>query len=266
MLGAFGAGALTAALLGAACDDSIAPDPPGGLNRPPETWLVVLSDSLGPQFYKLVLRWQGSDPDGRVGRYRLRWTCLELSSGECQPPDSTETTATVDTFALQVPGATGRYRFEVAAVDDDGTADPTPARQEFDVYNTPPVVAFEPGTLPSQTLPAVTFYLESADPDSTADPEDRDSRTDLLEYRAWLDGPLPQVVRTAPVAQGSVTFRPEDFGGRYGTRTVTVVVLDDGGAASAPIQSTWEVTEPPDRGIGILLVDDCRMGGFLEER
>jgi hypothetical protein len=163
-------------------------------------------------------------------------------------------------FVLPTPAGAATYIFEVAAVDNDDNTDPTPARQEFNFFNTPPVVDFEAGTLPDTTLPAITFYLTAVDPDTTADEEDRDSRVHLDHYRVWLDG-NEAGAKVVPIEPDAVTFREGDFENRYGVRTIFVQALDDGGAQSAAIQHTWEVNSAPDGGI--LLVDDCTMGGFL---
>lgn len=254
--------AVLAALVVAACDDTVEPTPPKSTNVAPETTLLVESDSLGTILYKVPLRWFGSDSDGRVVAYRTRWTCQGLSSGTCPPvPDWTTTAATADTVALYLPGGTGTYLFEVAAVDDQGLVDPTPAQQVFSLYNNPPTVAFAPGSVPASTLPAITYYFRATDPDTTTDPDDRDTGDGLWKYRAWLDG-HEDAAQYVPVAEGGVTFGPADFQDRYGTRTVYVQVLDDGGAVSATIEHTWQVVAPPVNGI--LLVDDCRMGGNLE--
>jgi hypothetical protein len=253
-----------AALGVVACDEAVSPTPPKSANQPPETALLLESDSLAPVLYTVPLRWFGSDADGKVTAYRLRWTCVDLTVGTCPPdPGWTTTMATTDTFSLYVPGGTGTYVFEVAAVDDDGLADPTPATQRFTLYNHPPVVHFAPGSLPASTLPAITFYLQAVDPDTTALPDDRDSQRGLWQFRAWLDG-HEDAAQYVPFTDGAVTFGPDDFQGRYGGRTVYVQVLDDGGAVSTAIYHPWEVVPPPVDGI--LLVDDCRMGGGLETR
>ena len=260
--GALAAG--VAALVGLACDDTIQPRLPKESNLPPESFLVVHADSLAPQFYRLPLSWLGTDPDGHVDGYQFRWVCLDLGGQDCSPaPGWQFTTATRDTFTVYVPRPTAHYRFEVAAVDNDGAIDPTPATQEFRFHNAAPVVAFQANTKPTRTLPAATFYLEGADPDSTQDPADGDSGADIATFRAWLDG-REDDLHDVPASEGSITFKPADFDGRYGTRTVFVQALDDGGAVSAAEQHTWIVDAPiPD---GILLVDDCRMGGGLETR
>jgi len=245
------------------CNDSVAPPPPKQGNQPPETFLLVQGDSLQPQLYRLQLSWLGSDADGRVLAYRRRWTCEPAQAGCLLDTTWTETPALAELYVLPVPDGTARYAFEVAAVDDDGVADPTPAHQTFDLRNTPPVVQFEAGTLPTQTLPAVSFYLTAADPDTTPKQDDGDSRAGLDHYRTWLDG-AEDAVKIFPIAGDVVTLRAEDFDGRYGTRTVFVQVVDDGDAVSATIQHTWEVQSPPEAGI--LLVDDCRQGGFIEVR
>lgn len=257
-------GAIAVALAGLACDDAIQPRPPKESNLPPESFLVVQVDSVAPQFYKLPLSWLGSDPDGHVEGYEFRWVCLDLGGPACSPAPAWQfTTATRDTFTVYVPQPTAHYRFEVAAIDNDGVKDPTPAAQEIHFHNAAPVVAFQANTKPTRTLPAVTFYLEAVDPDSTQDPNDADASADIATFRAWLDG-AEDDLHDVPASAGSITFRPEDFDGRYGSRTVWVQALDDGGAVSPAEQHTWIVDAPiPD---GILLVDDCRMGGGLETR
>jgi hypothetical protein len=259
-----GAWALVALLgcLAAACDDAIQPAPPKSRNLLPETYLQVQADSLAPQLYKINLHWLGSDPDGRVSLYQFRWACNDLGGPPCPPAqDWSFTQATSLSFIFPVPGRTAVYTFWVAAVDDDGAPDASPATQIFHFYNSAPIVSFQAGTTPTQTLPAVTFYLQAVDPDTTATPDDRDSAASIAEYRAWLDGQEDEV-HTVPAAIQAITFGPADFGVSYGTRTVYVQAKDDGGALSAPVPHTWTVVEPP--ADGILLVDDCRMGGFLE--
>ena len=254
-----------ALLLGAlwlgSCDDAVAPEPPKLENVPPETFLVVTGDSLGPQLYRLQLSWLGTDADGRVTAYRHHWTCTPENQGCPLDTTWTDTSALAALFTLPAPAGTARYLFEVAAVDDDGVVDPAPARQVFDLVNNLPEVDFEPMTLPVSSLPAVTFYLTAADPDTTRNESDKDSRAYLDHYRAWLDG-AEDAAKDYPIENNVVVLREQDFGGRYGMRTVFVRVVDDGGAASEAIQHTWEVQPAPENGI--LLVDDCRMGGFLE--
>jgi hypothetical protein len=254
-----------ALLLGAlwlgSCDDTIEPEPPKQGNQPPETFLAIESDSLAPQLYRLRLSWLGSDSDGSVASYRFRWTC-EPGQSVCLVDTVWQATQELSAlFLLPVPDGTARYVFQVAAVDNDGAPDPGPAQQAFDLYNTAPVVAFAPGSVPQTSLPAVTFYLDAADPDTTANQDDGDSQAGLDHYQAWLDGAEEHLI-TASVEDGAVTLREADFGGLYGPRTIFVQAVDSGQAVSATIQHTWEVQSVPENGI--LLVDDCRMGGNLE--
>jgi hypothetical protein len=224
---------------------------------------MVQGDSLQPQFYKLPLSWLGTDADGRVVGYRYRWICPE---GVATCPLDTAWVSTSDMsalFLLPVSSGAATYIFEVAAIDNDGQLDPTSALQEFDFFNNPPVVEFEAGTLPDTTLPAITFYLEAADPDTTGDEDDMDSRVHLDHYRVWLDG-AEASSKIVPIAANSVTFREADFQDHYGARTVFAQSIDDGGASSNTTQHTWEVNSAPLNGI--LLVDDCHMGGALEEQ
>lgn len=66
----------------------------------------------------VTVEWTGSDIDGEVVEYR--WSF-----------DDTATGATGETSLLIEGVSEGAHRFEVAAVDNDGEADPTPAVCEF---------------------------------------------------------------------------------------------------------------------------------------
>ncbi len=252
---------LAAAVWLGSCDDTISPTPPKQENRAPETFLYVESDSLAPQLYRLKLSWLGSDADGHVVAYRRRWTCPPGTTGCPLDTAWSETQALSELFVLPVPNGEARYVFSVAAVDDEGAPDVAPATQTFDLLNTSPVVNFETGTLPQQSLPAITFYFVAADSDTTPKEDDQDSPGYLSHFVVWLDGNefSPRIVASA---EGAVTLREEDFGDRYGPRTIFAQVVDEGGAVSSTIQHTWEVQSAPVDGI--LLVDDCRMGGNLE--
>lgn len=243
------------------CDDSLQPKPPKQQNMPPETLLAVQGDSLPVLFYKFPMAWLGSDADGTVTGYRYRWTCPPGTMDCAVDTAWVETAETDIEFTMPVIDRAG-YTLEVAAIDDDGAADPTPARQDFEFYNTAPVAFFQRGTLPSKSLPAITFYLGAVDPDTTIVEDDDDSRANLSHYEVWLDGSA--TVKTVPIEDNTVTMRVGDFEERYGNRTIFLQAFDDGGAGSDVVEHTWEVESAPANGI--LLVDDCRMGGFLATR
>ena len=99
-------------------------------NLPPETTFVpagvALCDTVtvAPTF-----RWRGDDFDGSVAAYALEVLELERSAvirDEVLGPDETEVTLSLE------PGA---YALSVAAIDDDGATDPTPARHAFEASN-----------------------------------------------------------------------------------------------------------------------------------
>jgi hypothetical protein len=83
---AIAAAGLAALLAGAACDDELAPEPPKSVNVPPESFLSVDADSVAPQFYKVPLRWLGSDADGTLIGFQYRWTCLDPGPGQAACP------------------------------------------------------------------------------------------------------------------------------------------------------------------------------------
>lgn len=116
--GRAGAAALAALALAAGCDWFHSP---AEVNLLPETVMeacpapgavVAGADAL--------IAWSGSDPDGAVVKYV--WSLNDTLTGE--------TTAT----ELVLPAvAEGDYLFEVAALDNDGDLDPTPAACSFAV-------------------------------------------------------------------------------------------------------------------------------------
>lgn len=80
----------------------------------------------------------------------------------------TFTTKQDSTFILSISGNDSIYTIYVAAVDDKGLVDPTPASNLYPVINTPPVVTFDNTSLiPDTTFPIATFKWNGFDPDGS---------------------------------------------------------------------------------------------------
>ncbi len=126
-------------------------------NIPPDTHIFVEGRTDTVPAYQ-VIHWYGNDPDGEVVGFYYHW--------DNDTPSFT--TKNVDTFTLSVPDSDsiGVHTLYVAAVDNEGALDPTPAEVTIPVKNSPPTIQFQHGTLPPDTtLPYVTFYVETHDID-----------------------------------------------------------------------------------------------------
>jgi hypothetical protein len=155
------------------------------------------------------------------------------------------------------PDGSSSPRFEVRAVDNQGTADPTPSVEDFIFTNKPPDVALigTPRPLPDTTFATATLFWTATDPDGN---------DQLMTFRTWLDGDSlnPHVL---PAGARSFTFPSSDFdngvAGSYtsGPRRVFLQALDDGGMASVPVSFSWYVKAPVTGSTAkLLLVDDFK--------
>jgi hypothetical protein len=139
----------------ASCDSGISGNP--NANQPPDTQLSVrdesLLDNLGDD-ERLVstvrVSWSGDDPDGFVAGFEVRF--FDVTLGE--PVDDWAFTTRTDSLFL-LPIRQGErvsdVVFEVRAVDEEGLADPTPARTIYPIQNSPPTIRISPFDLPPDT-------------------------------------------------------------------------------------------------------------------
>lgn len=208
-------------------------------NLPPKTYLAVIGDSLSTTDYRKILHWWGTDPDGAVGGYLIRW------DGGWIPPAGTTrtydgetyefTTATSDTFQVPLDGTSGTRQFTVRAVDREDLVDPTGVQQRFSLSNNAPTLAWDPAVpLPSTSYPALAFGYR---------PTDFDGRPTVNTYRIWLDD---DSLHSWTVSDTIVGVYPTDFGSDHTTRqrTVHVRAYDDARAPSNTLAHTWTVEWP----------------------
>lgn len=134
-------------------------DPTSGTvdNLAPETYLSIFPDSIiAPGSTLKKINWWGDDPDGLVKGFRISFDSLNWGF----------TTKNDSSFLLSINGNDSTFRFWVAAVDNQGLIDPSPASNLYPVINTPPVVTFDAGTeLPDTTFPVASFKWTGSDPD-----------------------------------------------------------------------------------------------------
>ena len=200
-------------------------------NLPPDTHLFVEGtvDTTGA---RQRLCWYGNDPDGEVVGF---YVAVDDTTAR------TFTTAHCSTFVFTSGQEPVFHTVYVWAQDNEGALDPTPARLTIPVVNTPPTVAFLPGSLPPDTVfPVVTFYWEG---------HDEDGDETIEGYFWWLDTDADSFAHFVSAETTQVTLRdlPE------GLRVFHVRALDNAGALSAVRADTF-VVKPV---IGqVLLVDD----------
>lgn len=134
-------------------------DPTSGTidNLPPDSYLSIFPDSIiAPGSTLKKINWWGDDPDGIVKGFRISFDSVNWGY----------TTKNDSSFLLSINGNDSTFRFWVAAVDDKGFIDPTPATNLYPVINTPPVVSFDVGfELPETTYTVATVKFTGSDPD-----------------------------------------------------------------------------------------------------
>ncbi len=143
------------------CSDPISEDTG---NIPPNTHLSLFPDSIiAPGSTLRKISWWGDDPDGFVVGFKFSFdSTLPVSQWSY-------TTKNDSTFALQMYGNDTTFRFYVAAVDDRGAIDPTPASNLYPTVNTAPSMQFLIGTeIPDTVYPVTTFKWTAEDPDGVS--------------------------------------------------------------------------------------------------
>lgn len=208
-------GALLALAGLAACDTGF-----GGeqlANQPPSTFLAVRDTSLverictptpsGPVcssddelFTSTVfVSWGGTDPDGFVTRFELRYYDADARPGSEDGWTSTTRRDTLILLPIPAGQTTARVAFEVRAVDNEGAKDPNPARTVFPILNSPPRLNLTRFELPPDTTWTVfSFAWQASDPDGLQD---------IAAIEVSFNDPASFV--RLPAEAGFVTFRAE---------------------------------------------------------
>jgi hypothetical protein len=240
-----------------------------GPNQPPET-SVYVQGPVDPVNHRVHIYWFGSDPDGDVVAYHMRFV---PTLGVSDPPwdtvwcalpgrctDSVFTVLTGDSSLINT-------RFEIRAMDDDGAVDPSPAVQSFQLTNQPPLVFLTaPYEIRDSTYASVTVSW---------DVRDLDGGGPGLHYRVWLDGNAADYDSTTEqtITVPSDRFLQDDTSGqptyKSGPRTLYVQAVDDGGLAGPPASMTWFVRAPaavlgPDLRGEVLLIDGVPPTGTVD--
>ncbi len=235
-------------------------------NTPPETrlWVDTIARSGTDRLpTKVSLYWYGTDPDGFVRGY-------EWAAGDTSQWRFTTATDTTLLFTLPPGADTADVMFWVRSIDNEGAADPSPARLRLPLKNSPPEVRFvyprpgatEKARYPSSTFPVLVFSWEADDPDGV---EQIDSFRVYLNslsgpyisvpagiHQLTLEAVTPDRMRShcrfyfgndeVPAGESPVEMVLDD------TNRAIIVAVDAVGAASPPDTSRpvllWRVNRP----------------------
>lgn len=229
-------------------------------NVPPETFVFV-QGPVDTVNHRVRLHWFGSDPDGDVVAFELRF--LPKTPGA--PIDTTWGRVAAagpsgydSLFTVPTPTGLDSVLFEVRAVDDEGALDPTPARQDFTFSNAAASVVVTGAPAPTDT----TFA--SATVDFVVDDPDGDATRSTV--RLWLNSsPTFDETTARRFTVPSGRFRLP--GGAYfaGRCTLNLQAVDDGGRVGPVTRVLWTVRAPATvltpQGRGrVLVVDDAPSG------
>lgn len=214
-------------------------------NQPPNTNLSIFPDSIiAPGSTLKTIRWWGDDPDGFVAGFRISFDSLNWGY----------TTKNDSTFVLNITGTDSTFRFFVAAVDDKGLIDPTPATNLYPVMNSPPSVRFDAGTeIPDTTFPLATFKWTGSDPDGVSN----------IRYYQYSLNDTNNFRRVS----GSINLLTltKDSGLVLNSNNILYLRAEDGAGALSPItrmpdtSRTWFVKPVRSR---ILLIKDMPLSQF----
>ena len=127
----------------AGCESLSGPSP----NEAPNTTLANVPAENDTIFSLVTLHWDGGDPDGYVDTYEYRAKTYHLFEGDSVIKDWVTVTETSKSIAFNSSDEMNRQVFEVRAVDNEGKADPTPARRVFYTpkSNPPSITIHQPG-------------------------------------------------------------------------------------------------------------------------
>ena len=223
-------------------------------NRPPETYLAIADTVRHSTTYSQTLRWWGDDIDGEVIAYEYRWFIDPRETGCTLDSNWVRTEETSKVFDLPVTNGESVHRFEVRAIDNLETPDPTQCKLTLPVTNSPPSLEIWNRTsLPETTLAAFQVKWHGTDPEGDST---------ISEYIAWLDDNRENAKIVIP-PDTMVSLGINDFSGRFETtRTLNVIAIDSGCDTSDVVTHSWYVKQP--RG-DVLLVDDLGQEGSAVE-
>ena len=150
----------------AGCGKGVTP-PKKPVAQAPETELTFAPVANDTVSFRIHFYWNGYDNDGQVVAFR--WAVDPDSATAKRPGTWARTTAKDTTLLFYVDPVkeVKRHEFLVAAEDNDGHVDPTPAIRYFSAKTLPPTSKIEKGPLGNNIIvgPNFTFEWSGIDPD-----------------------------------------------------------------------------------------------------
>jgi len=216
-------------------------------NLAPETTLFV-SGSLDTVNHVVHIYWFGSDPDGNVSGFELRFHNPALPADT----DWVFTTRTDSLFSVFTPSGFSAPVFEVRAIDDAGARDLSPATANFQFSNQPPTVQFTQRLQTTDsTYASATLTWIGSDPDGNSA---------NMQFLIGLDT-IPAALHLVTGTQYTIDTTDFKIGGVYPStrpRQAFIRAIDDGGRASRWDSLRWVVRAPSAPGVHprLLLIDD----------
>jgi len=139
--------------------------PPKPLAQNPQTELTYAPVQYDTTTFRVHFYWSGFDDDGEVKRFHLA-----VDNDTLRPPNQWPTTTSKDTILLFLVDPIKELKvhvFKVAAEDNDGHIDPTPASRAFSAKTIPPRSQIDKGPAAFNPVvgPNFTFEWSGIDPD-----------------------------------------------------------------------------------------------------
>jgi hypothetical protein len=133
----------------------------------PQTQLTFAPMEMDTALVRVHLYWNGFDSDGQVVRFRYA-----VDTDTMRPPGLWNATTAKDTllvFPVDPVSEVGFHSFQVAAEDNDGRIDPTPATRMFSTRTLPPTSRIVSGPAAHNPVvpPTFTFNWSGIDPDGS---------------------------------------------------------------------------------------------------
>ncbi len=172
-------------------------------NGAPETFTIIDTiirfgdDRLESE---VALSWWGDDADGFVTGYEFTFDQIITESTLWIYTDAQDST-----FILAPPVGedSADFVFHIRAIDNQGSADPSPAMLIIPVKNSPPSILIIPGlNNPVKSFPVLKYYWQGSDPDGEAN---------LLHYELFFND-TTAVPLILDKTVSSAIFEAEDAG------------------------------------------------------
>jgi len=229
-------------------------------NTAPNTTLANIPVENDTLYALVTLSWDGEDNDGFIAHFRYRYTSYYLRVGQSideVSPDSitvhewSDTTETSVTIAFDSPSPVNYQIFEVAAIDNDGNVDPTPAVKTFFTYPT----SFPTTRLLIPTADRENIFAKNTTDDwwkgvfikYTAD----DADGNVIEYAWSVDNG-----EWNWTTDSSVYIPPDVFQPLEGTHTIKVISKDNTNLVDPVGDSKRVVLYTPTFTKDILIIDE----------